>query len=96
MNDVGDKMATLFLAIVVSLSSGALIFFMGIGYRLFRWAKTGYRVASPNCLGHLTKKHCEYCSDTCPLAARCALLVMDDYMRRYPGILFSADSTEKH
>lgn len=88
-------MENLFLAVAFSLSSGAIVLFMGLTIRYFGGLRLGYRLASPDCLGQMAVKHDEYCSEVCPMAARCALLVMDDYMRRNPGLLFTPDSSEQ-
>ncbi len=94
-SEQGDDMQNVFWAVAFSLSSGALVLFIGVVMRHFGWLRAGYRLASPDCLGQLAVRHDEYCSEVCPLAARCALLVMDDYMRRNPGLLFSSDSSEQ-
>ena len=90
-------MASFFLVVAFSLSAGALILFaaLGVGYFRSRASVFARHPAAPDCLGHMVKRHCEYCSEECPLAARCALLVMDEYLRKHPEMLSSPDSSEQ-
>lgn len=88
-------MAQVVLAVAFSFSVGALVLFIGLGARRFR--SIGLRMVrqtvSRNCLGRMVERHSEYCSSECPLAARCALLAMDDYMRTHPGMMSPHDSS---
>lgn len=90
-------MSDLALTIAFSLSSGALILIAGRGIVLYHIRKSAMMplTASPDCLGQMKKRHCEYCSTDCPTSARCVLLVMDEYMRKHPEILSSQDSPEQ-
>ena len=89
-------MADLFLVLAFSLSTGAFVLYGGLSLKRMGLLKTKYKVTSPDCLGRMPNRHNKYCSEVCPLSARCALLAMDDYMRRYPGMLFSSDNSEQH
>ncbi len=95
--ELGKQMAELMLIIGFSLSSGALVLFMGVGAGRFhsRRSRIIPQGSSMDCLGQMAKRHCEYCSTECPVAARCVLLVMDVYMRKHPEILSSQDPFEQ-
>ena len=90
-------MTELMLVVAFSFSAGSLVLFLGLG--LTRYRSRGLalvrRGAVPECLGEISKRHDEYCSTVCPVAARCMLLAMDEYMRKHPGMLFSRDSFEQ-
>ena len=90
-------MAEVLLAVGFSLSTGALILFAVLG--LIRVPLASRRVlrrmSSPDCLGQIREKNCEYCSTVCPLAYRCALIAMDEYISRNPGLLSSQDPSEQ-
>jgi hypothetical protein len=90
-------MAEVLLAVGFSLSTGALIVFAVFG--LIRVPPVSRRVlrrrSSPDCLGQIREKNCEYCSTVCPLAYRCALIAMDEYIRRNPGLISSQDPSEQ-
>ena len=90
-------MASFFLVAAFSLSAGALVLFTGLGVGYFRSRGLVFarHTATPDCLGQMAKRHCRYCSDECPLSARCVLLVMDEYLRRHPEMLSSPDSSEQ-
>jgi hypothetical protein len=91
-------MADFLLVVAFSLSGGALVLFLGLGISRYRsrGLTLARQAATPDCLGDISKRHDEYCSTICPIAARCMLLAMDDYMRKHPGLLFSPDSSEQY
>jgi hypothetical protein len=89
--------ADVILLIAFSLSTGALVIFAFTFVARFRWAgfRMTRRFSSPDCLGRIRERHCHYCSSVCPLASRCALIAMDDYLRRHPGLLAPRDFPEQ-
>lgn len=90
-------MAELLLLIAPLFSVGLLLLLikLGVGYFHSKGLRMVPQTTPPDCLGRMTERHCEYCSNVCPVAARCVLLVMDDYMREHPGIVSSQDSSEQ-
>ena len=86
-------MADILLVASFSLSAGAFVLFLGMAVSRFRSRGIGLsrQPATPDCLGEISRRHDEYCSTVCPMASRCMLLAMDDYMRKNPGLLFSQD-----
>lgn len=93
----GSKMTELMLVVAFSFSAGSLVMFLGLGLTRFRSRRLApvRRRGVSECLGEISKRHDEYCSTVCPVASRCMLLAMDEYMRKHPGIMFSQDSFEQ-
>lgn len=86
-------MEDILLAIAFSFSAGSLILFSVLGIKCLCGRNKIRKADSPDCLGYMSIRHNKYCSEICSMSARCALLGMDDYMRKHPGMLSANDNS---